>query len=208
MLQDREPIRHHGAEEPRAGIDGQAEDDIKYIRQVMASATTFTAVPGKGMLGMGVVAILAALGAFMLMETTQWIWPWMVAAVVAPVIGFSGLLMKARKTNLSLYSGVGWKFLMSLMPAMFAGLVVSLALWTRNQDLDLLPGIWMLLYGVGATTGGIYSVRVIPLMGACFIVAGVIGLFTPLVWSNLLLALSFGGVHLVFGYLIVKHYGG
>ena len=188
--------------------DGQAEDHIKYIRQVMASATTFTAVPGKGMIGMGIVALLSALGAFMLLDTTQWIWPWIAAAVIAPAIGFSSLLMKARKTNLPLQSGVGRKFLMSLMPALFAGFVISMALWTRNQDLGMLPGIWMLLYGVGATTGGIYSVRVIPLMGVCFIVAGVIGLFTPLIWSNLLLAISFGGVHLVFGYLIVKHYGG
>ncbi len=74
-------------------------------------------------------------------------------------------------------------------------------------ELVLIPGIWLALYGTGVMTAGAYSVRVIPLMGAAFIALSAVGLLTP-VSGDLLLALGLGGLHVGFGALIWRRYGG
>ena len=207
MLQDRKPISRHGGEQQLPSMDFQAENQIRYIRDVMSRATTFTAVPGKGMILMGGVALIAAAVALTSAGTNVWLLAWLGAVLIAPVLGFVALVRKARRTKTSLRSGVGQKFIVSFSSCMLVGLVLSIGIWKADQ-LVLLPGVWMLLYGVGTLTGGALSIRIIPLMGVLFILAGSIALFVPLFWGNLLMAISFGGFHLVFGVIITRYYGG
>jgi hypothetical protein len=51
-------------------------------------------------------------------------------------------------------------------------------------------------------------VKIIPVMGICFMVAGAGALFSPAAWGNVFLAAGFGGIHILFGILIARRHGG
>jgi hypothetical protein len=73
---------------------------------------------------------------------------------------------------------------------------------------NAIPGVWLLLYGTGVVTGGMFSVSVVPIMGLCFMTLGAVALFTPPNLANYFLAGGFGGLHILFGVIIARRYGG
>jgi hypothetical protein len=68
--------------------------------------------------------------------------------------------------------------------------------------------MWLLLYGTAFVTAGAFSVRIVPLMGLCFIVIGIGTFFLDLQSGNVMLAAGFGLLHLIFGAIIIRRYGG
>lgn len=70
------------------------------------------------------------------------------------------------------------------------------------------PGVWLLLYGIGVVQAGASSVRVVPAMGIVFVVLGALALPMPWMWANILLVAGFGLAHLGFGALIARRHGG
>ena len=192
-------------------IHAHAMDNLRYIRQAMERAGSFTAVPGIGGMLMGSTALVAAWVASHQASRAVWLAVWMLAGLLAVSIGIAGASWKARRARLPLLSGPGRKFVAGFAPAMFAGALLTAVLF-RARLPEFLPGMWMLLYGAAVVSGGAASVRVVPLMGACFMVLGAAALWwagggIPL-GGDALLAAGFGGLHIVFGTIIAVKYGG
>jgi hypothetical protein len=173
----------------------------------MERSAFFTAVPGWGGVAMGVTAILAATVAEHQNSARAWLATWLIAALVAIAIGATTLVRKARKADISLRSGAGQKFVLTLSPPLVAGGLLTAGLYT-NRMTAVLPGLWLLLYGAGVITGGAFSVRIVPAMGLCLMMLGTVALVGPPSWGNWFLATGFGGVQIVFGLLIARRYGG
>jgi hypothetical protein len=186
-------------------------DNLRYIRRTIERAGSFTAVPGMGGMWMGSTALAAAWLASRQPDRGRWLAVWIVEALLALFIGLAGALWKARRARLPLLSGPGRKFVAGFAPAMLAGSVLTFVLF-RAGLYGFLPGVWMLLYGAAVVSGGGASVRVVPLMGACFMAAGAVTLYRPggftQISEDAILAGAFGGLHLLFGMVIAVKYGG
>jgi hypothetical protein len=188
-------------------LHAHAMESLRYIRGAMERAGLFTAVPGLGGAIMGSTALVAAWIAGPPRGEARWLEVWAVEAAVALAIGLVAAWEKSRRTRMALISGPGRKFLAGFAPAMTAGVLLTAALWQAGA-VAFLPGAWLLLYGVAAVSGGAWSVRVVPLMGACFMALGAAALWMPAGFGNLFLAAGFGGLHIVFGAVIAIKYGG
>lgn len=187
-------------------LHAHAMDNLKYIRQTLERAGSFTAVPGKAGILMGMVALVAARLAVRQHAAAGWLAVWSLAAVIAMAIGILGAALKSRRFQMPLFSGPGRKFIAGFAPALLAGAVLT-AVFYRAGISGFLPGVWLLLYGAAVLSGGSASVRVVPIMGACFMFVGTVALFLP-GWNDLLLPVGFGGLHLIFGTVIWGKYGG
>jgi hypothetical protein len=126
---------------------------------------------------------------------------------VSVAIGTFTTGLKAQRAKMPLVSGPVRKFVLSFAPAIVAGAVLTPALVSAGMY-DLLPALWLLLYGAGIVTGGAFSVKVLPAMGLTFMAVGGAALLAPSVWSDWFLIAGFGGLHLAFGSLIARRYGG
>jgi hypothetical protein len=195
-------------------IHDRALDNLKFIRSTMERAGSFTAVPGWGMVVLGLTALAAAAyaGSLPLATTygasqSRWLWTWLFEAVLGAGLGVSALLYKAARAGDTLIYGPGRRFGLSVLPPFVVGALLTFALWQAKQ-LELLPAVWLLCYGAGVVTGGAFSLRIVPVMGTCFMILGVMVLFTPAAWDAWLLAAGFGGLHIVFGLIIARRYGG
>jgi hypothetical protein len=193
---------------PVISLQDDAIDNLRFIRETMERSSAFTAVPGWGGVAMGVTALVAAYVAAQQPTPRTWITVWIVEFVVAAAIGSLAVWWKARK-SVDRHLAPLRKFLLSFLPPVFAGAVMTLALY-RAGMYGLLPGTWLLSYGAAVISAGTFSVRIVPAMGVCFVVLGCTALLAPAaaVWPGWLLAAGFGGLHVVFGLWIAKSYGG
>ena len=188
-------------------LHARAMDELRYIRQTMERAGSFTAVPGWGGVMMGMTALLAAVIAARQTQPQAWISIWLGEAVVAIGIGLCALIRKARAGKIPLFSGPGLRFFLSFSPPLIVGAFLTVGLY-QTGAFRLIPGMWLLLYGTGVVTGGAFSVKIVPVMGLCFIGLGAVALFSSFASGNWFMAAGFGGLQIAFGTMIARRFGG
>jgi hypothetical protein len=182
-------------------------DNLAFIRDTMEAAGAFTAVSGWGMVAVGTIATVAAIIASSRHSPVQSLYVWLGAAVLATIIMLWAIVRKARKARMPLLSGPGRKFVLSFSPPMFVGALITIVLYRAGLP-ETIPGMWLLLYGTAVVAGGAFSVKIVPVMGICFMLAGTLALFTPTSWNDWIMAAAFGGLHIGFGIPIARRHGG
>jgi hypothetical protein len=183
----------------------EASEALQYIRDTMQHARAFTAVSGLGLIIMGLSALAAAWIASRQVTFTRWLAVWLVEALLAMAVAAASIYRKATVTATPLFSGPARKVAMGLLPALAAGTLLTHAL--AHKAPELIVPTWLLVYGVGVIAGGAWSVAVLPIMGAAFMAMGTMCLVHPTM-PDTWMAASFGGLHLIFGGIVVKKYGG
>ena len=193
--------------EPVRFVSDRAMDNLRYIRETMERATPFTGISGRGEMAIGVTALVACLIAAQQTTFNLWLSIWLAEGLISLLIAGWSMDRKARAAQMPLFSGSGRKAVFSLAPPVIAGGLLTIVL-VRAGLPTAIPGVWLLLYGTGVITGGMFSVRAVPAMGLCFMVLGAVALFCPPAFANWFMAIGFGGLHLLFGAIIVRKYGG
>jgi len=189
-------------------IQAHALENLRFIREAMSRASQFTAVPGWGGIFMGLSALVTAPIAGPPDGTFRWVLIWLADAVVAATIALAAIAIKSKRSGTPLSKAApALRFALAFLPPLVAGIVLTPVFMTTGL-IARLPGCWLLLYGTAVATGGAFSVKVVPLMGICFMALGAVAFAAPAAWGHWLMALGFGGLHVVFGTIIARSYGG
>ena len=188
-------------------LNERAIESLEFIRTTMARSAPFTAVSGAGGIAMGVLALVTAAIARSASSDERWLTIWVACAAVAVPVGFVLMRIKARRHDLTLWSAAGRRFAQGFVPAIAAGAVLTFAL-VQADAVDLVPAVWLLLYGAGVLAGSSSSVPVLAWLGALFMVLGGVSVFTPPTWRDLWLAAGFGVLQIAFGAYIARNHGG
>ena len=199
------PVRPRTSEPP--SLHGRAIDDLRYIRETMVRTSAFTAVSGWGLVIIGIVALGASYAASRNINGRTWYKIWIVDAALSAAISWAAMHRKVRRAEMNLLSSPVRKLMLGFVPPAAAGALMTLAL-LRVGAFSTIPGTWLLMYGAGVITGGAFSAKVLPVMGICFMCAGCVALFGPASTINWLMAVAFGGLHVIFGGIIIRRHGG
>ena len=172
---------------PPPALHDRAIDNLRYIRDTMERASAFTAVPGWGQVLIGITAIAATCLAARQSTPKAWLAVWVAEGLIALLIAGWSIDRKARAAKMPLLTGPGRKVAFSLSPPIVAGAIVTVVLYRAGLT-RAIPGLWLLLYGTGVATGGMFSVSVVPIMGLCFMALGAIAFLAPPEFANWLMA--------------------
>jgi hypothetical protein len=174
-------------------IGASALENLRYIRDTIAAAGTFTTVPGKGCIAMGITALAASGLESLPGLAASWLPIWVGAAIMACAVALYFMEEKAKAQGLSLRRAVARRFFMTLVPAFVAGGVLTAAL----------------VHEIGRNSiTGVFAVPAVLVAGLAFMGLGTVALGLPASWSPAILALGFGGVHIALGVIILRDHGG
>jgi len=192
---------------PVPALHERAAESLEFIRDTMARSASFTAVPGRGGVAIGVIGVVAATAASQ--STTQWMWLgiWLIAAVVAAPIALVAMHLKARTYGFTLWAGAGRRFMQGFVPALAGGAILTWAI-VRAGDFDILPSAWLLAYGAGVLAGATASVPVLTWLGSGIMLLGAAAALSVGHWGDVWLGTGFGALQIVFGIIIARKHGG
>jgi hypothetical protein len=191
----------------QVSLQEHAAENLRYIRETMAGAATFTAVPGWGGVGMGLTALATAASVGPPREDARWLFLWIGEAALATSIGLAAFAWKAQRSHVPLTSSATRRFTLAFLPSIVAGAVLTLVMAREGWQMRL-PGCWLLLYGSAVASGGALSVAAVPLMGAVFMLLGTVAFVAPVAWGHYFMAAGFGVAQIIVGLIIARRYGG
>jgi hypothetical protein len=189
-------------------LHAHAMENLQYIRDAMSRAGEFTAIPGWGGVVIGVTALGTAAISGPADTSRRWMAWWLGEAALAAAIGAVTMTVKARRAGTPLFTpGPAYRFALAYVPPLIAGIILTPVFATIDL-IGRLPGCWLLLYGCAIASGGTHAIRIVPIMGIAFMAVGTVALAAPAAWGHWLLGAGFGGLHIVFGLIIARRYGG
>jgi uncharacterized membrane protein YeiB len=115
-------------------LHGRAMDNLRFIRETMEQAGSFTAVSGWAMVAVGVSAFAAACVAWWVRGNSNsalaWLAVWTCEATIAFLVAGAAMQRKARRERADLLTGPGRKMALAFAPPMFVGMVLTVVCYS------------------------------------------------------------------------------
>ena len=183
-----------------------AEHTLETIRTLMERSQRYEHISGYSGLFAGSAALAgcATLASHFVPGRTQfrfavvWATVFAVAFIAHCVLTFA----RARQRGERAWSRQARTVTLAVLPAFMAGLALSVVMW-RLDRLDLLPGLWLLLYGCGALATSFFAPRSIARLGVTCFVIGAGSLLLPHTHPLRTMAVGFGLTHIAFGVAVI-----
>jgi len=193
---------------------------MQEIQRIMERTTLYTLLPGVPAIIGGIVALVgcgisyAMIGSvdfaqalsLPLLRQAQFLVMWAAVGGGAIALDLAYTAAMARRQGTSLVARPGKLAALSLTPSVFVAGVITLKLLLDGTEpaVQAIAPIWMMCYGTGVYAAGLFSLRLPRILGIAFILAGAAGMFWLADYGLLLVAISFGCFHVVFGLLVVR----
>ena len=177
----------------------EAEQTLAVIRTLMERGTRYTNLSGNAGIAAGSLALL---GSFLRLQfQTPFLLTWMGVLFLAcgATVYFTAAM--AHANGETIWTRQTKTVVLALSPAVAAVLILTAVLARVGQE-ALLPGVWMLLWGVGALAMSFFTPRVISVLGLTFMCAGAFILLVYPLNDALAMGLTFGAIHLVYGVVL------
>jgi hypothetical protein len=169
-----------------------AEHTLETIRTLMERSQRYAHLSGYSGLVAGTLALTGSAlpGDFLAVWTSVFVLAF--AAHCAITFG------RARRRGEPAWTRQARTVSWAVLPALLAGVTVSAAL-TRLGRQDLLPALWLVLYGCGALATSFFAPRSIAVLGAVCLTLGIVAMLVLPDWPRLTMAVGFGLTHVAFG---------
>jgi multisubunit Na+/H+ antiporter MnhC subunit len=182
----------------------EAEETLGLIRALMERSTRYTNLSGHAGIAAGVATLAGC--ALRVWLNTPFLSTWIGVLIASAGASVYFTAAMARANGEPPWSRQAQSVALAFTPALVAGLVFT-AVLTQVGQATLLPGVWMIMWGVGALAMSLFTPRAFSLLGVAFMTAGTFTLFAHPGNDVLCMGLSFGGIHLAYGTIlfIVRH---
>lgn len=183
-------------------LESQAAATLRYIRASMDAAGS-VAVSGSAGITIGLIGVFAAVLTSMGPLRPYWLVVWLCAGVIAACAGFGLMARQASLQGFTLAGAPARKFILCLVPGLFAGAVMTAVLW-RAGDLHAIPGTWMLLYGCALVSTSAPTSKIVGILGTLFVLLGLLAFWLPQNLQLVALGLGFGVLQIIAGFLLAR----
>lgn len=194
----------------------EARENLRVIRQTMERSTKYSTLSGLSGVLIGVVAIFGVVisraifgvGQVSVAEPRliQIATVWAVVLIAAVTIEFLANKRRARQVGKHVVSPLGAHIIVAALPGFIAAAVLT-AFFVMHGLLFSIWGVWMLCYGLAICAVGLFSVKPVSILGGAFVLAGAVTLLLPPSAQLPMMALTFGGFHIIYGVLMARKHG-
>lgn len=198
----------------------EATQHLAAIRRIMESATQLTVLPGWAAVIGGVAALVGCgatyppLGGLDLADAAKLsvggraglVAVWAAVGVFGVVLDVALTVRLARKRGRNPWSRLAQLTAYAMAPCLAVALALTLGLIGRGEW-GMIPAVWIMLYGAAVWMASVMSIRAPGWLGLYFIAAGVVTLFWAQPIALVMIGLTYGLGHVVFGVYLLRKYG-
>lgn len=207
----------------------EAQARIQEIQRIMERATLWTILPGiSAVIGGGMVLIGCVVSLLLFRSISSPAYSqidfaslldlslngqflfcvlWFLIGVGGFILEIHFAQLQAQKQGISPKGRSARLVFFSLTPSVIVAMVLTVkflvATELRAQEIQYIAPVWMMLYGTGVYTAGLFSVRAPRILGMAFIGAGVVALLFLQQYGIVTTACVFGLFHIAFGLYVM-----
>lgn len=194
--------------------------NINYMKEVVESSNRYTNLSGIAGILCGILALIGFgltsyyIGSIKIHDrlpeldnllNTGIIWIAVFGLAILTQVIFT--IRKAKKMEILPWSKLSRQILFVLIPSLLAGILLTIYL-IQTEEILAIPPTWILLYGLGVSSAGMFSVLAVRLLGWAFIITSIFPLFICPEYGLVFMALTFGVYHIIYGLVIYVKYKG